>query len=66
MASNHPVIKEDALLNVFLTEPAFDEWRKRTSVSLDEESASKRVDRSEEMSIPSDFEDKIAYVAWSH
>lgn len=61
-ARNHPVIKEDGLLAVFLTEPSFETWRKHTSVSLDEESASKRVDRLEEMSIPSDLEDKLAYV----
>jgi sorting nexin-8 len=53
------VIKEDGLLSVFLGEPAFDEWRKHTPVSLEEESASKRVDRVEEMTIPSDLEDKL-------
>jgi hypothetical protein len=31
-------------------------------VSLDEESVSKRVDRIEEMTIPSDLEDKLACV----
>lgn len=35
-------------------------WRKQAIISLDEESASKRVDRVEEMSIPSDLEEKIA------
>ncbi|KAF8892286.1 hypothetical protein BD779DRAFT_1610403 [Infundibulicybe gibba] len=59
---NHPIIKEDGLLAVFLTEPAFETWRKHTPISLDEESASKRVDRIEEMSIPSDLEDKLATV----
>ncbi|KAJ7577075.1 hypothetical protein C8J56DRAFT_799466 [Mycena floridula] len=59
---NHPVIKEDGLLAVFITEPSFEEWRKHTSVSLDEESTSKRVDRVEEMTIPSDLEEKIAIV----
>lgn len=61
MDRNHPIIKEDGLLTVFLTEPSFEAWRKHTSVSLDEESATKRVDRIEEMSIPSDLEDKLAY-----
>ncbi|CAK5283086.1 unnamed protein product [Mycena citricolor] len=56
---NHPVIKEDALLGAFLTEPSFEQWRKSTPISLDEESASKRVDRAEEMSIPSDLEEKL-------
>lgn len=54
------MIKDDPILNVFLTEPSLEDWRKRTSVSLEEESASKRVDRVEEMSIPSDLEDKLA------
>ncbi|KAJ6610221.1 hypothetical protein B0H10DRAFT_437803 [Mycena sp. CBHHK59/15] len=56
---NHPVIKEDALLAAFLTEPSFEMWRKNTPISLDEESVSKRVDRNEEMSIPSDLEVKL-------
>ncbi|KZT09942.1 uncharacterized protein LAESUDRAFT_722098 [Laetiporus sulphureus 93-53] len=59
---NHPVIKEDGLLAVFLTEPNFESWRKHSSISYDEESTSKRVDHVEEMSIPSDLEDKLAVV----
>jgi hypothetical protein len=58
---NHPVIKDDGVLAIFLTEPSFETWRKHTSVSLEEESASKRVDRIEEMSIPSDLDEKLAY-----
>ncbi|KAI0251426.1 hypothetical protein BJV78DRAFT_1361570 [Lactifluus subvellereus] len=49
---NHPVIKEDALLGTFLTEPSFEQWRKHSSISMEEESASKRIDRVEEMTIP--------------
>ncbi|KIL69242.1 hypothetical protein M378DRAFT_98592 [Amanita muscaria Koide BX008] len=59
---NHPTIKEDGLLAVFLTEQSFELWRKNNLVSLDEESASKRIDRIEEMTIPSDLEEKIAVV----
>ncbi|KAF8074872.1 hypothetical protein FPV67DRAFT_602791 [Lyophyllum atratum] len=59
---NHPVMKDDGLLAVFLTEPSFETWRKHTPVSLDEESVSKRIDRIEEMTIPSDLEDKLAIV----
>ncbi|RDB20865.1 Sorting nexin MVP1 [Hypsizygus marmoreus] len=59
---NHPIIKDDGLLAVFLTEPSFETWRKHTPVSLDEESVSKRVDRVEEMGIPSDLEDKLAII----
>jgi sorting nexin-8 len=58
---NHPILKDDGLLAVFLTEPSFETWRKHTPVSLEEESVSKRVDRVEEMSIPSDLEEKLAY-----
>jgi sorting nexin-8 len=58
---NHPIIKDDGLLAVFLTEPSFETWRKHSAVTLDEESVSKRVDRIEEMTIPSDLEDKLAY-----
>ncbi|KAI0322771.1 hypothetical protein OF83DRAFT_1048610 [Amylostereum chailletii] len=59
---NHPVIKEDAVLATFLVEPSFEQWRKTSSISFDEESVGKRVDRVEEMTIPSDLEDKLANV----
>ncbi|KAG6334601.1 hypothetical protein ID866_4495 [Astraeus odoratus] len=59
---NHPVMKEDGLLAVFLSEPSLETWRKHTPISLEEEAASKRVDEIEEMSIPSDLEEKIAIV----
>lgn len=55
------MIKEDGVLAAFLTQPSFEAWRKVSAVSFDEESSSKRVDKVEEMSIPSDFEEKIAY-----
>jgi hypothetical protein len=58
--SNHPIISQDGLLQVFLSEPSFESWRKGTAVSLEEESASKKIDRVEEMSVPSDLEDKVA------
>jgi len=60
--ANHPVLKEDGLVSVFLTEPSFEAWRKHSSISLDEESYSKRVDAVEEMSIPSDLEEKLSIV----
>jgi hypothetical protein len=50
------------MLAVFLTEKSLEAWRKHASISLEEEAYSKRVDRVEEMSIPSDLEDKLAYV----
>ena len=51
------------MLAVFLTEPSFEAWRKHTAISYEEESVSKRVDRLEEMSIPSDLEDKLKYAS---
>lgn len=56
------MIKDDGLLYVFLTEQSFDAWKKQHSVSLDEESASKRLDSVEEMSIPGDLEEKLKCV----
>lgn len=56
------MIKEDALLGTFLTESSFEQWRKHLSISLEEESVSKRIDRVEEMTIPSDLEDKLGCV----
>lgn len=60
------MIKDDGLLNVFLTEPSFEAWRKHASISVEEESVSKRVDRVEEMSIPSDLEEKLTYALLFH
>lgn len=59
VTSNHPVIKDDGVLSVFLTEPSFDQWRKHSTVSLDEESVSKRIDSVEEMTIPRDLDEKL-------
>ncbi|KAI1793531.1 hypothetical protein LXA43DRAFT_1001149 [Ganoderma leucocontextum] len=59
---NHPVIKDDPVLQSFLTEPSLEEWRRHTAISYEEESTGKRVDRIEEMAIPSDLEDKLAAV----
>ena len=60
LTSNHPTIREDGLLTVFLTEPSLEAWRKHVPVSLEEESPSGFVDRFGEMSVPSDLEGKIA------
>jgi len=56
---NHPIIRDDGILFAFLTESSFEQWRKQTSVNLDEEPAGKRVDKIEEMAIPSDLDDKL-------
>jgi sorting nexin-8 len=45
-----------------LSERSFEDWRRRTSITTEEESTNKRIDRTEEMSIPSDLEDKLAHV----
>ena len=58
---NHPIIKEDGILAAFLLEPSLEEWRKHATISLEEEAMTKRVERVEEMSIPSDLEDKLRY-----
>ncbi|KAG8818633.1 Sorting nexin mvp1, partial [Serendipita sp. 399] len=60
LGSNHPVIKDDGVLSVFLSEPDFDGWKRRTSISYDEEATTKRIDRNDEMSIPSNLEEKLA------
>jgi sorting nexin-8 len=56
---NHPVIRDDGALNVFMSEPNFEAWRKRVKVSTDEESASKRLNPAQEMAIPADLEEKL-------
>jgi hypothetical protein len=56
---NHPIIRDDGILAAFLTESSFEQWRKHTPVTLEEESAGKRIDRVEEMAIPSDLDDKL-------
>ena len=50
------------MLAVFLTAQSLEDWRKHASISLEEEAYSKRVDRVEEMTIPSDLEDKLTCV----
>ena len=59
MVVNHPVLKDDGALNVFLSESNFEAWRKRTRVSAEEESASKRLNAAEEMAIPADLDEKL-------
>ncbi|KAG8776854.1 Sorting nexin mvp1, partial [Ceratobasidium sp. 428] len=59
---NHPVLSQDGLLSVFLTEPHLETWRKQNNISLEEESLSKRIERAEEMSVPSDCEEKLGAV----
>ena len=56
---NHPIIRDDGILAAFLTESSFEQWRKHTPVTLEEESTGKRIDRVEEMAIPSDLDDKL-------
>ncbi|KAL7421347.1 Sorting nexin mvp1 [Cryptotrichosporon argae] len=58
-AVNHPVLQGDGALNVFMTEPNFEAWRKRVKVSTDEESASKKLSPAEELGIPADLEAKL-------
>ena len=59
MVVNHPVTRDDGALNVFLTEPQFEAWRKRTKVSTEEESASKKLNTAQEMGIPADLDEKL-------
>ncbi|WWC91329.1 uncharacterized protein L201_006272 [Kwoniella dendrophila CBS 6074] len=59
---NHPVIKDDGALNVFLTEKSFESWRKRTKVSIEEESSSKKINISQEMSIPTNLNEKLNFL----
>ncbi|EUC55985.1 sorting nexin MVP1 [Rhizoctonia solani AG-3 Rhs1AP] len=59
---NHPILSQDGLLSTFLTEPHLEVWRKQNSVSLEEESMSKRIERIEEMSVPGDCSEKLMVV----
>lgn len=59
MIVNHPVLREDGALSVFLTEPNFEAWRKRVKVSTEEESANKKLSKAEELNIPSDLDEKL-------
>ncbi|ORY92624.1 hypothetical protein BCR35DRAFT_298091 [Leucosporidium creatinivorum] len=57
---NHPVLKEDGLVKVFLEEQEdLSTYRSRTSITLEEESLSRVLTPSEEMSIPSDLSTKL-------
>jgi sorting nexin-8 len=60
MLVNHPILREDGALSVFLTEPAFEAWRKRVKVSSDEEFVSRPpMSAAEEMRIPGDITEKL-------
>jgi sorting nexin-8 len=52
-------MRDDGALNVFMTEPNFEAWRKRVKVSTEEESSSKRLTPAQEMAIPADLEEKL-------
>lgn len=56
---NHPIFKVDGAVSVFMSEPNFEAWRKRNKVSYQEESESRKIDQSAEMSIPADLEDRL-------
>ncbi|KAJ9109858.1 hypothetical protein QFC19_001837 [Naganishia cerealis] len=58
--ANHPILKDDGAVNVFLTQGGpFEAWRKKTRVNLDEESMQKKLDKAAEMRIPSDLDTKL-------
>ena len=63
LPSNLPVIKDNPVLQSFLTEPFLGEWRKHCSISYEEGSTGNRVDHIEEIAIPSNLEGKLAYVS---
>ncbi len=56
---NHPILAVDGCVGVFLAEPHFEAWRKRTKVALDEEATSARLDSAAEMAIPADLPAKL-------
>lgn len=56
---NHPVMRDDGALGVFMSEPNFEQWRKHAKVSTDEEALSKRLTPAQEMAIPADLEEKL-------
>ncbi|KAJ9126793.1 hypothetical protein QFC24_001825 [Naganishia onofrii] len=58
--ANHPILKDDGAVNVFLTQSGpFEAWRKKNRVNLDEESTQKKLDKAAEMRIPSDLDMKL-------
>lgn len=59
MIVNHPVLRVDGALSVFLTETNFEAWRKRVKVSTEEESSSKSLSAAQISNIPSDLDEKL-------
>ena len=57
---NHPTLKADHLVQVFLHETHLESWRKSTPISLEEEGKGKVLSEREEMEVPGDLEDKLA------
>lgn len=56
---NHPTLKQDHLVQVFLTEPNLEQWRKTTPITLEEELKGKKLSEREEMEIPGDALEKL-------
>ena len=56
---NHPILREDGCLGVFLAEPNFEGWRKRSKVNLDEESMLRSLDPAEQARVPEDVDARI-------
>ncbi|KAL8292474.1 hypothetical protein RQP46_001086 [Phenoliferia psychrophenolica] len=58
---NHPIFRVDGLVHTFLTEQSdLSLWRKHTPFSLDEESVSRTLSPTDEMTIPSDLDSKLS------
>jgi hypothetical protein len=62
--ANHPTLKADHLVQVFLSEPNLEVWRKNKPIALDEEGKGKRLTDREEQSIPDDSDQRLAWVSF--
>ncbi|KDE02993.1 hypothetical protein MVLG_06493 [Microbotryum lychnidis-dioicae p1A1 Lamole] len=57
---NHPTLKHDHLVRIFHNEQSeLSAWRKSNPISLEEESTSRILTSEEEMSVPSDLEERL-------
>ncbi|SCV74293.1 BQ2448_6725 [Microbotryum intermedium] len=57
---NHPTLKHDHLVRIFHNEQSeLSAWRKNNPISLEEESTSRILTSEEEMSVPSDLEERL-------
>ncbi|CAG8484212.1 3753_t:CDS:10 [Funneliformis mosseae] len=60
--TRHPVLRNDALVEIFLTEQSIAEWRKNNTPDLEEEYIKKQITPEMEANIPDNLDERLSKV----